>query len=131
MIDITVIIGLPGSGKTRLALSMVDLDTFMIDDLSLHPERMTLFAESPTPKLVITDPVAVAPNAIRSRLAQWLPDHAHTVTIIAFTNEPDRCFENVIRRGDSRIIELVSIQKLSMRYQPELYDKVVPVYVPQ
>lgn len=131
MIDITVIIGLPGSGKTRLALSMVDPDTFFIDDLSLRPEKMDEFVAAPKPKLIITDPIAVTPDLIRSRLALWLTGHEHTVTIIAFANEPEQCFENVIRRGDDRIIELGSIKRLSLRYQPERYDKVIPVYVPQ
>lgn len=42
-ISITVIIGLPGSGKTTLALKMVDDKTFLIDDFSLNKELVNDF----------------------------------------------------------------------------------------
>ena len=131
MIEVIVIVGLPGSGKTQLALSMVDEETTFIDDLSRDPFRMELYMRSQTRRLIITDPVTARPVHIKQRLASWFGDIKHTVEIIAFTNDPDQAFANLTGRGDDRKITWDFVKRMSMQYMPDQYDRVVPVYVPQ
>jgi hypothetical protein len=131
MIEIIVIVGLPGSGKTHLASSMVDENTTLIDDLSRDPFRMEKYMRAPTQRLIITDPVVARPEHIRKRLGHWLGELKHSVEIIAFENEPEKCYRNILRREDGRVIGWEFVQRMSLQYRPELYDRVEPVFVPQ
>lgn len=129
MIEVTVIVGLPGSGKTHLAELLRDDETTVIDDMSRDPSRLERFVEHPTPKLIITDPTHVGPELIRAKMAKWL-DQPHSIHIIAFENQPEQCYRNTQMREDSREISHHSIVLMAERYHPELYDEVRPVYVP-
>ena len=129
MIEVTVIVGLPGSGKTHLAERLRDDQTTVIDDLSRDPSRLERFVQHPTKKLIITDPTYLSAEFIRKKMAEWI-DRPHVVQIIAFTNEPQQCFQNVRTRADGRDISYEYIKSLSLRYNPDQYDQVEPVFTP-
>lgn len=129
-ISITVIIGLPGSGKTTLALKMVDDKTFLIDDFSLNKELVNDFLKTGLNRLVITDPRLCSTTKKRAEtvLKTYLGDNIF-ISWIAFENDVESCWKNVQERKDGRIIGRYFLDSLSEKYTPfEFTDNPNPVF---
>lgn len=129
-ISITVIIGLPGSGKTTLALKMVDDKTFLIDDFSLNKELVNDFLKTGLNRLVITDPRLCSTTKKRAEtvLKTYLGDNIF-ISWIAFENDVESCWKNVQERKDGRVIGRYFLDSLSEKYTPfEFTDNPKPVF---
>lgn len=107
--QITLIVGLPGSGKTTLGNQLADGlwldDISVIGGLSLLKDAISNGWE----RIVVSDVFLCRPidrlNAVR-----WLKEHAQGYDIewIYFENAPEKCQANVLRRNDSRkVSELI------------------------
>jgi hypothetical protein len=131
MIEVKVLVGLPGSGKSYYANTIVDAETTIIDDLNRNLTALEEFKNNPTSKLIITDPSASlsSPDKIKEKVIQWLGEDA-TVDIFAFENDLEACWANVVRRNDGRIISKPYMKSLSKFYDPAIFDKILPVYRP-
>lgn len=130
MRDITFIIGLPGSGKTTLAESLVKEGVTLIDDFCVvvqageAPEVL----QNAGDKVVITDPKAclVKPQVILEKLEGW--GGPCKVRFIAFENDVEACWNNIKARDDGRRISLTYVKNLAKSYDPKEWGEVVPVY---
>ncbi len=128
MTRITFILGLPGSGKTHLAKSLMTSESTLIDDLNQNIVDVDKFIKNPTPHLIITDPLAVryTPEWITIKLKELFGECE--VEFIPFENDPLTAYYNTKRRNDGRKISRASINTDSARYKPELWGTPVPVY---
>lgn len=129
-ISITVIVGLPGAGKTTLAKQLLDGQTFLIDDFSLNVSKVEDFKNSEMKKVIITDPYLCEVN--KETATQVLNDffgYNISVTWFAFENNPEICIHNVEKRNDGRIVGEHFIKSLSDAYNPLSFtDTVTPVF---
>lgn len=101
---ITIIVGLPGSGKTTYGNT---LEGVFIDDLSIVGlDILQKEIKSSTPHIIISD-VFLCREKDRSLAQIWLQQNApeYEVDWIFFENNPEKCRNNVKRRmkaGDDR-----------------------------
>jgi len=130
MKHITVIIGLPGSGKTCLAKIMADETTYVVDDLSVNPELIKTFPDILQPKIIFTDPklIYVTLAQVEKKLTEWFGNH--TTKIISFENDLQTCMKNVKNRNDGREISLQFIDMLSYVYENSEWPKDFPCWKP-
>lgn len=118
MTSITLIVGLPGSGKSHLAAQMAQVEPcFVIDDIreiSQLPDKKQLGSK----RLVITDvnfcDHHILSNAIR-KLEQTYQDTS--IDVVYFENNPEKCRSNVAYRDDGRNVE-GTISRFEKIYQP-------------
>jgi hypothetical protein len=128
MLRVTVIVGLPGSGKSHLAETMAA--DYVLDDLSVF-----FTGEIKIPinhgHLIITDHRAglAGPSSISDRIFEWF--NSTDVTIIAFENDPEACWGNIQRRNDCRKISKSYLDSISKIYDLTKYQDIRPVYKPE
>ena len=118
---ITLIIGLPASGKTEFAKK---LDGFILDD----PKSL-----NDLPKyvnhLIITDPNFCDSSILNSAISILLEKYkAYDIEIekIYFENDPIQCSINSKNRINKSVLNYISI--LSKIYVPDEKCKIIPVY---
>lgn len=111
--EIILIIGLPGSGKSHLAPSF---NGVVVDDPKSFDE-MPDQAE----RLVICDCNLIFPNVREKAIAMLMERYPGCqIAIHSFTNNPSQCLENVRKRmeaGDTRNV-ISFISSFSKDYQP-------------
>lgn len=132
MTMVTMIIGMPGSGKTYLAKELLHRHGgLLIDDLSQHVDEkyFAIFCNTRASRIFITDPWAAMrpPEKITEKLRGWFGDDIEVV-FIAFENDVDACLANCVLRNDGRIISRNTLEMISRAYNTALYDDVRPVY---
>lgn len=119
---ITLLVGLPCSGKTHLANEMAKLGQYVIlDDISHNKELFKLMFLSGKPDntddIIITDYSLCNPltrKACESLLDRLFPDYE--IYWIYFENNPEKCHNNAKRRtGESRKVDNL-IDLLSKQY---------------
>lgn len=117
--QIKLIIGLPGSGKTYLGKS---LQGIFIDDPVIPPPK-----NINTDFLVIADCYFCNPYTItcaKNTLKEIFPDA--TIECLYFENNPEKCLKNIQFRNDGRkVTEL--IKHLSSIYK--IPDGVLPIKI--
>ena len=130
MSKVTLITGLPGSGKTHLAKEIVEhtgavlFDDITVDDIPALKEVVAAERDA-----VVTDPHLCNPGTLRTARG-LLVDMGAEVEVICFTNEPEACYANVQRRDDGRKVNGM-IRDMSTIYEvPEFAVKVLPVWRP-
>lgn len=104
MAIIILIFGLPGSGKTTLAKSMIAMDKFpehtlFLDDLSLNPSMVNQFDPTVHSRIIIADPMLCEAKAIDARRLcnKWWPGTEFNFKSIYFENDPVSCTINALR----------------------------------
>jgi len=105
MKTLIVIIGMPASGKTYLARSLLCPDGILLDDISLIG-LPALKAAIGKEQIIITDPFLCRESQRKlaeKHLAEIAPDYE--VQWIFFENAPEKCLKNVAHRKDGRIVE--------------------------
>lgn len=116
---VTIIVGLPGSGKTHLAESLKRNDhtknTVVFDDPAIIdiPECNAAVREGKN--VIMTHPNFCRPADLlvaTSTFESW----GATVSVIYFENNPDACLANVERRNDGRKVRNY-IRDLSLTYE--------------
>lgn len=126
--EIILIIGLPGSGKTHFAKSMLLPGDFFIDDVMRNKEIITGLDVSQYSRVIMTDPAClVSRSDIENKLISWFGTD-HDYQIIAFDNDPEIAWTNLRARGDGRQISKPFFDMLAKVYRPQQYDRVIPVY---
>ena len=129
-VDVTFLVGLPGSGKTKYADqvfkgAVIADDAHRIKDIT----KVVQAAIADKKHCVIIDPLLCYQH-IRRSAEVWLKEHKFLADWIYFANEPQACIENVLRRqanGDARKV-LGFIQDATKGYAPPTNAKVIPVY---
>lgn len=115
---ITLLIGMPGSGKTTYGEALAKKsDAIFYDDFSkFHCINSIKFAE----EIIIADicfcDAAILKEA-ESKLLKKFPDSE--ITKLYFKNQPDRCRANVLKRSDGRHVE-PTIKKYERSYSPPI-----------
>jgi predicted kinase len=99
---VTVIVGLPGSGKSHYINEHADKDTMIVDD----PKHISELPDKLTSNLIIADCHLCKPKS-REALNNILDIRYPKAEIeyIFFENNPDQCLKNVKHRNDGRYVE--------------------------
>lgn len=114
---ITVIVGLPGSGKTTYGNSLGGL---FVDDTSIIGLKLVALAiQNKNPHIVLSD-VQLCRSSTRNQAKEWFAECAQGYEIewVYFENDPVQCLANVASRkasGDDREVEDL-IQIMSQVY---------------
>ena len=122
---LTFIVGLPGSGKTHLANTLLGDDGVLIDDISVMTNS-NIGVDGD--HLIVTDPNACYhdPERVMAKLRVWFGERQ--ITVLAFENDPDQCWANIALRNDDRRISRAGINAMAARYSPSQWGEVVPVW---
>jgi hypothetical protein len=116
-LKITVLVGLPGSGKTTYGES---LGGCFVDDTSILGLKLVVLAiQEQNPNIVVSD-VQLCKASTRELAKQWFEACApgYEIKWVYFENDPIQCLANVELRkadGDDRKVEDL-IQILSKEY---------------
>jgi predicted kinase len=132
--NITMIVGLPGSGKTTLAETMVkdDPKAFLADDFSKNLDKLaTLFKKAKFNRVILTDPSLCG---VEQRIAEEvvldmfdLEGEAVDFKWIYFENDPEACLVNAERNPKpGGVQEFIRIR--SHAYDIPKDATVLPVY---
>ncbi len=135
-INILLIIGLPGSGKTYYAKTKSnELGLFLIDDFKTKEGDQRELLKTCIQKLqpcIVTDPWFVDEGYLEG-FKNFFNNFAESINInieysmTYFENNPIACIENIERRNDGRKVNNF-ISTFSKKYQPPI--DCLPVFKP-
>lgn len=108
---VTLLVGLPGSGKTHLGNELAKVGARFIDDVSRFDKLPPIEGEH----VVIADAFLCNP-AIKKKAEERLSNAGFELEWIYFENNPAACRENVKRRNDGRKVNEL-ITQLSKLYE--------------
>jgi hypothetical protein len=117
VVGITLLIGLPGSGKTSLARKMAaeDPSVRIIDDPRTKAD-LVVPDDGTDVRLAICDPMLCDPESSERAdavIAELFPNA--TVERLFFAADPDACARNARTRADGRLVEALT-KRLAARY---------------
>lgn len=142
MSDITLIIGLPSSGKTEYAKHPKFSDCMKFDDPFLHYRFPESFIDDTNTwalaacllhsrNVLVNDPHLCNITA-RQQFIGWLFEHSCTppcIKLIFFENDSEQCVKNS-KLNQNKEVERY-INHLSTNYHIPLNHTILPVYAPQ
>lgn len=120
MTKITLLIGLPGSGKSFLGRQLSIQGAYFIDDISIKGLTSLTDVIGKHKHIVVSDAFLCC-EKYRKAAKKLLQEHE--VEWIFFENNPEKCRRNVIRRNDGRKVDGL-IKQLSLEYV--IPDGVIP-----
>lgn len=124
---ITLITGLPGSGKTFYSKT---LSGFIIDDFSnIEGTVKDILSQAPKGDIIITDPWLIIGENRQSaelKIKEVYPDCK--IEWIFFENNPKQCCKNLLDRNDGRKISYDSIFWMSKIYDVPENTNLMPVF---
>lgn len=128
---ITLIVGLPGSGKTTLANSMMTLDSFLIDDPSREDMPFKNALESGKSHIIICDPLLTltcSEVVIKFLIKKFGEDI--DINWLYFDNDPVAAWNNHEARNKKvyRDINKAFFDHMSEKYIIPQGAEVIPVY---
>lgn len=130
MIKVTLIVGLPGSGKTTYAKSLLSDDMFLIDDPNKDKTLFDQAIASGKSHILLCDPLLI--GAHMKRVEDFLKGKFDQIEFdwIYFENDPDAAWLNHLERNktDPRDISRKWFDKLSEQYVIPEGSVVMPVY---
>lgn len=128
--QITCVVGLPGSGKTHhIWHNLTDADV-MVDDPQVFVANWGCQNLKNVRMLWIADPMFCIPQ-VRAQAEQKLMHHLGVAPMwIFFENDPEACMQNVLRRLDGRKVRGL-IHALTSRYQIPEGTQVLPMWRPE
>ena len=107
--EVILLIGLPGSGKTWTAHNVYAPKGYMVvdDPKSIHTVREVLSNAKATgaPGVVVADPHLTSPTAL-SKALEFFQGQGATVTCVWFENDLAAAAKNIQHRADGRQINL-------------------------
>lgn len=118
---LTVIVGLPGSGKTHLGKELEAQGALLIDDISINGGLDRLSKVVGHPHIVITDPnlcISQDKQAAERMLPNICP--GYEIEWIFFQNDSKACLNNILHRqnkGDYRQVKNF-VRMLATMYNP-------------
>jgi hypothetical protein len=113
---VTLIVGLPGSGKTYHAKQLAEKTQAMLFDDITKNDLLALYEALESNKdCIITDPFLCNPN-IRAMAITNLNQYVDDINIIYLENNINAALYNVKKRNDGRIIHSRWIKELSEIY---------------
>jgi predicted kinase len=116
---ITLIVGLPGSGKTTLANSMMNSESFLIDDPSREEKPFVKALESGRSEIIICDPLLTITKkeVVISFLLKKFGEDID-ITWIYYENDPVAAWKNHEARNkvDYRNINKEMFDHMSKKY---------------
>jgi hypothetical protein len=122
MPNITIIRGLPGSGKSYKIKEHEHITgkTIVLDDYSVHHKNLDRlkYHLSKDEDISIADPWFCLPEKL-DKLLDIIPEH-YSVSILEFENNPEQCIKNAEKRylyGDRRQVTNL-IEHLTKYYKP-------------
>lgn len=124
---ITLLVGLPGSGKTWYANNVLEYDEFLDD-----PKSFFDFPKTVNGHLVIADPLLCYAHARAKTILPYMYP-GETIKYIFFENNPEKCIKNVeyrTKNGDNRDV-LKPIQYLSKMYTIPEDAEIIQIWSPE
>lgn len=123
--EITLIIGLPGSGKSFLINKEFNSSEFTVIDDPMKPDDIPLSFDN---HLVIADCRLCRSNVLDS-FYPFAKKRFGDVKIntIYFENNPEQCLKNVIYRNDGRVVE-PTIRHMTKTYNIPSNERIIPVF---
>ncbi len=126
---VTLIVGLPGSGKSYLANTMVQEDPtlFLIDDMIEEGDlqKAKTFIQNGQSG-IITDP-QLCLDQVRSAAEKAIQSWGGSVQFIFFENNPKACLHNTLKRNDKRKVDGF-IKWVTTQYNPPANSRKVEFY---
>jgi len=124
MPKITVLVGLPGSGKSYYIKQNSDSKTIIVDD----PKNANELPDKLTSDLIIAD-CHLCREKTRESLHKILQIRYQKAEInyVFFENNPEQCLQNVKFRNDGRFVE-PTIKNYSKEYNIPDNATVLPVF---
>lgn len=115
---LTLLIGLPGSGKTVYGHTLEKSNCLFYDDFSILYKEMSLEELDVAADLVIADPRFCDAKILESAINRFgAALQNHKIELVYFENAPNKCQNNVRLRNDGRKVEKF-IETWSKIYNP-------------
>lgn len=112
--NVTIIVGLPGSGKTHRIEEIKKDGDIILDDFT-SPELVDEAMKSNPSGLILSDPF-FCDHSILEKVLRRVLDYTHGVKIEYFENDPQKALHNAAERENKQVNGL--IKQLSRIYNP-------------
>jgi adenylate kinase family enzyme len=132
--NVTFIVGLPGSGKTTYARSIMDDTYFLIDDPIRDKTLFDQAVKADKPNVIICDPLLIGkePERIQNIIMERFGDNLDFEWIYFENNQRAAWFNHLKRNDDDpRHINEQWHKTMSDNYVIPENAKVIPVYKPE
>lgn len=127
---ITILIGLPGSGKTHYIREHRKISSVIFDDVTVNDPQFKNLKQCNSQIIMVSDPTFVYGTRESIELFfrnKIFPDQKLTFIFKYFENDLIKCWNNVKLRNDGREINWHIMKHMSLNYK--IPDNVTPIEV--